>query len=116
MPSTDVASIEILDRSEDLLERVYDSEDDATRDPRGHYTEFEQEANAKPWKPMDIAELIEAGLVTDHAESDTIPSVDEIKQAIEYDSIEDQEWGGTAFLTLTKLGEQYIQENGLGEE
>lgn len=113
MPSTDVASIEILDKSEDLLEWVYDTESDTSRDPRGFYAEFESE-DYKPWKPIHVAELIEAGLVTDHAESDSIPSVSDIKQAEEFDS--DEMWGGVAFLTLTKLGEQYIQENGLGEE
>jgi hypothetical protein len=105
-----IENIEISDKAEDLLEWVFDTEDDNNRDPRGFYAEFESE-DCKPWKPMHVAELIEAGLVSEHAESDYIPRVEEIQQAEEYDS--DEKWGGVAFLSLTKRGEEYIQANGL---
>jgi hypothetical protein len=113
MTDKKIESIVILDKSEDLLEWVFEIETDSSSDPRGFYAEFESEG-CKPWKPIHVAELIEAGLVTDHAESDSIPSVSDIQQAEKYESSE--MWGGVAFLSITELGKTYIKENGLAEE
>lgn len=105
-----ISEVVLSDKAEDLLEWVFDTEDDNTRDPRGFYAEFEA-FDCKPWKPMDIAELVEADLVALHPESDHVPSVTELKQEEECDS--EEGCGGVAFLSLTKRGEEYIEVNGL---
>lgn len=98
----------ISDRTEDLLEWI--SESDSTTDPRGHYVEFES-FDCKPYKPVHLAEIVSLGLATAHPESDYFPTLEDYNQSVEFGS--EEECGGSAFLTITDLGMEYLKENGL---
>ena len=84
-------SLNLSDHSQDLLEWVLDSHEEGHNDDRGWYCEFES-YDCKPWKPQDVAELVDRKLVTLHAESDLVPTLDECDS--------DENFGGVAFLNV----------------
>lgn len=113
MVSSVEQNVKLSQRATDLLEWVVDTETDSNRDPRGFYAEFES-GGYKPWKPAEVAELVESGLVDAHPESDHFPTLQELKEEAMYD--EEEEYDGVAFLFLTESGKEYAKANGLGEE
>jgi hypothetical protein len=105
----------LLDKSETLLEWAFEEINDSNADPRGFYAEFDS-FDCKPWRPEHIVDLEDAGLITLHKESDSIPSLDELfTNTHTKDELRepDEAHCGVAFVTITEKGIQYIKDNNL---
>lgn len=86
-------SLKLSSRALELLEWVVEELQEAS-DPRGFYCEFEPQGY-KPWKPQEVAELVQHGLVMVHEESDSLPSWQECQSPY---FEEECEYEGVAFL------------------
>jgi hypothetical protein len=70
------------------------------------FTEFDSEGY-KPFTPLDIAALVDAGFVVIVGDSDHVPSLSDLKQAIELDSVE--EIDGSVYILATNSGIEYAK-------
>lgn len=79
----------------------------------GHYAEFDSEGY-KPHTPIVIAELINLGFITLSDDSDHIPCLSDLKQAIEFNS--EEELDGSANVIATTQGIEYAKSINLEVE
>ena len=97
-------------RAQDLLQETCEHASLADGETCGFYAEFESNGY-KPWLPKDVAELVEAELVTLDDSSDDVPSLNDLRVDEEDES--DEEYDGVAFLKPTQSGLDAAKELGL---